>query len=179
MSVTADVFIKFDGNKKQLTKILSDRFQLPLRRRDRWLLGYVEMNLTSRQEAPDYFTERELRAYDFALGGTVYVRSSELGEAYAAHQLIMEVLAQVMQRGSRPGRCYVTRRTIPVTFTARRTQTSARRASLLLTQKRESRRNTSSGSRAQLVSGLTLSLLISVVLDSYFQNFRGGQSFNL
>lgn len=96
MSVTADVFIKFDGNKKQLTKILSDRFQLPLRRRDRWLLGYVEMNLTSRQEAPDYFTERELRAYDFALGGTVYVRSSELGEAYAAHQLIMEVLAQVI-----------------------------------------------------------------------------------
>lgn len=96
MSVTADVFIKFDGNKKQLTKILSDRFQLPLRRRDRWLLGYVEMNLTSRQEAPDYFTERELRAYDFALGGKVYAGIAALGKARPAHALIMEVLAQVI-----------------------------------------------------------------------------------
>ncbi len=54
------------------------------------------MNLTSRQEAPDYFTGREFRRYDFALGGTVYAGSAELSEVSPAHALIMEVLAQVI-----------------------------------------------------------------------------------
>jgi len=94
--MTTDVFVRFSGTKRELRAILSDQFQIRVGGKLVWFLGYIELNLTSRAEAPDYFSGGQFRPYNFALGGTIYPGSNGLGEAGPAHGLIMEVIAQVI-----------------------------------------------------------------------------------
>jgi len=96
MSVTVDVFIKFNGSKSELTKILANDFLITLAKKECWFLGFIEFGLTSRAEDRQYFSLSRNRPYDYVLWGTSYLWSSHFGNAVYAHPVIFDSLAQVL-----------------------------------------------------------------------------------
>ena len=97
MSVTVDVFIKFNGSKAELTKILARDFLIVVGKKQYWFLGFIELGLTSRSEDKEYFSSsRKYRPYDYVLWGTSYLGSSYFGSVVYAHTTIFDTIAQIL-----------------------------------------------------------------------------------
>jgi hypothetical protein len=96
MSIGIDVFVRFEGTKKDLLKILADDFLLLVNRKPYWLLNYIEIGLTERRDDPEYFAGRPFRPYNFVLGSSTYAWSSARGTVRDAHGIVMDVLAQAL-----------------------------------------------------------------------------------
>ena len=94
MSTTIDVFIRFNGSKKELLKILADDFLILVNRKKYWLFHFIEIGLSQRSEDPDYFVGHQFRPYNFVLGSSTYMWSSYRGTVRRAYSVIMDTLAQ-------------------------------------------------------------------------------------
>jgi hypothetical protein len=96
MSTTIDIFIKHEGSKKQLLKILADDFLILANKKKYWFLNFINLGLYHRRDDPDYFVGHQFRPYNFVLSGTTYMWSSSRGTARDAHSIIMDTLAQTL-----------------------------------------------------------------------------------
>ncbi len=96
MSITVDIFIKFNGSKGDLLKILASDFLIRAGRKEYWFFNFIEFGLSSREEDEEYFTGHRFRPYNFVLWGTTHAWSSSFGTARYAHSVIMDTLAQMI-----------------------------------------------------------------------------------
>jgi hypothetical protein len=96
MSITVDVFIKFEGSKANLVKMLAKDFLILVGEKEYWFLGFIEVGLSSRAEDKEYFHGHRFRPYDYVLSGTTYAWSSRLGAVGCAHTTIFDTIAQML-----------------------------------------------------------------------------------
>ena len=95
MSVTADVFIKYDGSKAELIKILAKDFLILVDKKKYWFLYFIELGLSSRAEDKESFRGPRFRPYNYVLSGTTYAWISSCGTVRYVHTSVFDAIAQM------------------------------------------------------------------------------------
>lgn len=108
MSISALVYVRYEGSRPGLVKVLADNFLVRIHSKHDWLLDFIEINLSHKRQWPEAFEGRTLGGYDYVISGTTYAWSDDRGSIRDAFPAVMDALAQGLawRLGSRSAICW-------------------------------------------------------------------------